>query len=142
MTIKESYFHEKTLYTMKTRIISKMSRCSYHSYIQQLQRTELSKTDLYFKGDRIVSVLGDSDNLDEQINSMLDATENCSTRKNGQRFKAFICKVCGKEAEQTDLKRHIEAFHISGITHSCEVCGKISRSRRGLRIHTDREHNN
>ena len=96
----------------------------------------------FIKGDRIVSVLGDSDNLDEQINSMLDATENFSTRKNGQRFKAFICKVCGKEAEQTDLKRHIEAFHISGITHSCEVCGKISRSRRGLRIHTDREHNN
>ena len=90
--------------------------------IQQLQRTELTKTDLSFKGDRIVSVLGDSDNLDEQINSMLDATENFSTRKNGQRFKVFICKVCGKEAEQTDLKRHIEAFHISGITHSCEVC--------------------
>ena len=69
---------------------------------QQLQRTKLSKTDLSFiKGDRIVSVLGDSDNLDEQINSMLDATENFSREKMGKDLRrSFVKFVERKQNKQ------------------------------------------
>ena len=40
----------------------------------------------------------ETDQLDEQIKSMMDPTENFITTQNGQRFRAFNCKVCGKEA--------------------------------------------
>ena len=84
----------------------------------------------------------ESDQLDEQINSMLDSTESFITRKSGQRTKAFICKVCGKESEYTDMKRHIEAHHLTNVSHSCDICGKASRSKNGLRQHIARAHNN
>ena len=84
--------------------------------------------------------------LDEQIKSIMDSSENFITRKNGKQFRAFICKVCGKEAEDFDVRRHIEARHLANISHSCDhsrvLCGKISRSRHGLRQHTDKEHTN
>ena len=81
-----------------------------------------------------------SDELDEQIKSMMDSTENFITRTNGRRNRAFTCKVCGKEAEYMDVWRHIEANHLTTISHSCDVCGKTSRSRNGLRQHTLTEH--
>ena len=86
------------------------------------------------------SVNSESDQLDEQIKSMMDSTENVITRTNGLKNRAFICKVCGKEAQYMDVRRHIEANHITNISHSCDICGKKSRSRNGLRQHTDKEH--
>ena len=131
-----------------------IKRESLYQETQQFRRAKLPNTDdvkLSFQTDKILSLVkstasDDSRQLDEQISSMMEATENFMTRKSGQRSKAFICKVCGKEAEFTDLKRHIESVHISGMTHSCEICGKISRSKCGLRrhqlTHNDREHSN
>ena len=78
--------------------------------------------------------------LDEKIKSMMDPSGNVLTRKNGKQLNAFICKVCGKEAEDYDVRRHIEANHLTNISHSCDICGKTSRSRNGLRQHTDKEH--
>ena len=84
----------------------------------------------------------ESDQLDEQINSMMDSTENFITRKSGQRYKAFICKACGKEGERIDMMRHIEAHHLTNVSHSCDICGKASRSKNGLRQHTATVHRN
>ena len=116
---------------------------------QKLKRTEQSKTDINTSSqtDKTLSLVkstvsDDSTQLDEQINSLIEDTEHFLTRKSGQRNKAFICKVCKKEAEFTDLKRHIESYHVNGMTHSCEICGKTSRSRRGLTRHNGREHSN
>ena len=96
-----------------------------------------------YESGRTVSLeTSESGQLDEQINSMMESTEKIITRRNGLQRKAFICKVCGKEGEHTDMRRHIEAHHITDISHSCDICGKTSRSRNGLRRHTDREHKN
>ena len=84
-------------------------------------------------------VVADLTQLDEQIRSMMDETENFITRPNGQKRKAFICRVCEKELGFSDMTRHIEAIHITGVTHSCDICGNISRSRNSLRQHVDRE---
>ena len=84
----------------------------------------------------------ESDQLDEQIKSMMNPTDNFLTRKNGMKKKVFICKVCGKEGEDFDVRRHIEAIHLTNISHSCDICGKTSRSRNGLRLHIDRKHKN
>ena len=86
------------------------------------------------------TVTADPDQLDEQIDSMMEATENFVTRRCGTRQKAFLCNVCGKLDGRTDLKRHIESAHITAITHSCEICGKTSKSRKILRQHKLREH--
>ena len=84
--------------------------------------------------------VADLNHLDEQIRSMMDETENFVTRPNGEKRKAFICKLCGKELGFSDMTRHIEANHITGVAHSCDICGKVSRSRNGLSLHVSREH--
>ena len=86
----------------------------------------------------LVSV--ESHQLDEQIKSMMTMTENKVTL-GGREQKAYSCNVCGKEGHGANIKTHIESNHIeSNITHSCDVCGKISRSRNGLRLHKAKEH--
>ena len=97
------------------------------------------------QAERTVSVVNtfanaESTELDQQIKSMMDSSGNFLTRTNGIRRPSFICKVCGKEGEGSDLKRHIEAIHLTSINHSCDICGKTSRSRNGLRQHIDKEH--
>ena len=52
------------------------------------------------------------------------------------------CNVCGKEAPFNDMRRHMETNHITGVSHSCSMCGKISRIRQALRMHKLRNHNN
>ena len=84
----------------------------------------------------------ESDQLDEIIKTMMDSTNGFITSANGQRKRASICKVCGKEAKDADVRRHIEAKHMNNISHSCDICGKISRSRNGLRQHVDKERKN
>ena len=79
------------------------------------------------------------DQLDKQIKSMMTRTEN--KVEPGNQRKPYACTVCGKEDWFSNIKSHIEANHIaSNISHSCDICGKISRSRHGLRLHKNKEH--
>ena len=79
--------------------------------------------------------------LDEQIKSMMEVSENMLTIGN-RTVRAKTCKVCGKEGQTANIMTHIESNHItaSNISHSCDICGKISRSRNGLRLHKAKEH--
>ena len=77
--------------------------------------------------------------LDEQIKSMMELSGNLVT-VGKETSKGSICKVCGKEGKSIDIKRHIEVNHITGVTHSCDICGKNSRSRHGLRQHKTSHH--
>ena len=88
-----------------------------------------------------LKVDADLQQLDEQIKSMMDFGENRISRK-GCQGRTRICKVCGKEGEVQNIKSHIEANHITGIEHPCELCGKISRSRNALRVHRATQHQN
>jgi len=87
------------------------------------------------------TVAADLQDLDEQINSMMEVSENLvgGSGIHGNR-KARVCKVCGKEGHQANIKAHIEANHITGASHPCNICGKTSRSRHGLRLHKTKEH--
>ena len=78
--------------------------------------------------------------LDEQIKSMMETNGNFITRTNGMRQRVLKCKVCGKEGEDFDVRRHVEANHLTKPSHSCDICGKTSKSRNGLRQHTEKEH--
>ena len=75
--------------------------------------------------------------LDEQVKTMMELSQN---KIESGKTRALICKVCGKEGERKSIRDHIEANHIEGISLPCHICGKISRSRQGLRKHKTYKH--
>ena len=86
----------------------------------------------------LVSV--EADQLDEQIKSLMTKTEKMMTSGNTNKA-VFACNQCGKEGQWQNIRTHIEANHIANnISHSCDICGKVSRSKDGLRKHKTKEH--
>ena len=77
--------------------------------------------------------------LNEQVKSMMEQSGNMIFVGKIPR-RARICKVCGKEGELGNIQKHIEANHISGANLPCDICGKFSRSRHGLRQHKTSNH--
>ena len=78
------------------------------------------------------TVTADLQDLEEQIKSMMEVSEHMDKYNNG---RAWICKVCGKEGKLGQIKIHIESNHITGVSHTCNICGKTSRSRNALGMH-------
>ena len=75
--------------------------------------------------------------LKEQIKTMMTTTDVRSA--DGKGYIA-TCNICGKEAPSRNMPGHIEANHITGVSHPCDLCGKVSRSRDALRMHKNRDH--
>ena len=78
--------------------------------------------------------------LDDQINSMMETNENINAQNGKNAKNGKICKVCGKEGQTQFIKRHIESNHITGVSHPCDLCGKMSRSRAALVVHKSTQH--
>merc|ERR1712129_560633 len=83
------------------------------------------------------TVAADLQDLDDKIKSMMMLSENHAGENRG---RARICKVCGKEGMMGDIKKHIEANHITRVSHNCNICGKTSRSRAALSMHKSTYH--
>ena len=77
------------------------------------------------------------ESLDQQVKSMMLVSENADPYKKG---RARICKVCGKEGSWGDIKKHIEANHIAGISIPCGLCGRSFKSRNSLSVHKSLNH--
>ena len=77
---------------------------------------------------------GDFQELEEKVMSMIEKGQKKIT-VGASTVTAFICKECGKEGMKTDIKRHIESFHVEGVSIPCNFCGAIFRSRKGLKSH-------
>ena len=90
----------------------------------------------------VALINGDVQLLDEQVKSMMGVSENLITIGNQTPRRSRICKVCGKEGSRANILTHIEANHIdtSDVSHSCDICGKSSRSRNALRVHKASQH--
>ena len=86
---------------------------------------------------QLVSV--DLQQLDDQIKSMMEPSGN-SIMIGQRKVKTLICKMCGKEGQKADMTRHIEANHITGLSHTCDICSKTCKSRDALRQHKYKEH--
>ena len=78
------------------------------------------------------TVIADNEDLDEKIRSMITRSDVSSGTSQG---KMATCKICGKEGPYKAMPRHVEANHITGVSHACDICGYTSRSRNGLRQH-------
>ena len=84
---------------------------------------------------------GEMQELDDQIKSMISNSE-ISLRSAGISGSGTVhtCNVCGKRGENSNIKRHIEANHITGFTHACDTCGHSTRSRHALSDHKRNSH--
>ena len=72
---------------------------------------------------------GDFKELDEKVNSMIEKNETLTPTRH-------MCKVCGKEcSHRSDIKKHIEAKHLEGLSIPCNFCEKTFRSRRTVYEH-------
>ena len=70
--------------------------------------------------------------LNQQIRSMMERGHNrVQTGSYGkiQERITRVCKVCGKEGRQNEIENHIEAKHITGLTHSCDICGNKAKTK-------------
>ena len=71
-----------------------------------------------------ISFSGELQDLDEHIKSMMVLGQNMTP--DGKK-KATACQVCGKEGYRTQIRDHIEANHVKGISVPCKLCEKIFR---------------
>ena len=79
---------------------------------------------------------GDLQELDAQVKSMW-----MIIKRDGK--SVYTCNVCAKEGTAfTNIRDHIEANHIQGISLPCNFCEKKFRSRASLRMHNSRDHKN
>merc|ERR1719319_1171740 len=83
------------------------------------------------------TVAANLQDLDDKIKSMMMFSENHAGKKSG---RARICKVCGKEGKKDHIVNHIEANHITGVSHTCIICGTVARSRAALAVHRSIKH--
>ena len=79
---------------------------------------------------------GDIDELEERVMSMIEKSEN--RLENQRHRREYVCKVCGKQGEIQQIKEHIEANHLKGISIPCNHCDKYFSSRASLRNHIAR----
>ena len=82
----------------------------------------------------------DLQHLDEQIRSMITKSD-IGYRSNTGSGKMASCNICGKEGPYKNMPQHIEANHITGVSHACDICGKVSRSKNALSMHKLNMHN-
>ena len=81
---------------------------------------------------------GDLQELDEKVISMMEKTDN----KNVHGQPIYQCTLCGKEGKNGQLKNHIEANHLEGVSIPCNLCQIMFRSKRGLTTHIYENHRN
>ena len=74
--------------------------------------------------------------LDNKSKSLMVKTAN----KNVGGKPLYKCTLCGKEAIIGNLKNHIEANHLEGISVPCNLCEKTFRSRASLAVHKHTNH--
>ena len=79
----------------------------------------------------------ESSELDEKIEFMMSRT--LKTTANG-RGKQYTCKVCGKEGQSINIKQHIEAMHVEGISIACNICHRLFKTRRVIKNHMQSIH--
>ena len=116
--------------------VSKANLESYNSSMEAKHSCEDVKDETV--SERSVSLPNQSlQELDTQIRSMMAPGKQIMV--NGKKAES-LCQACGKEGAYQTIKDHIEAHHIEGVSHSCNVCEKTFRSRPALYMHNKRNH--
>ena len=80
-----------------------------------------------------ISGFSDLSDFNQKLKSMMTFSENFVPGIRKER--ARICNICGKEDNLTNMKNHIEANHLNGLSIPCKVCGNVFKTRNSLRVH-------
>ena len=83
--------------------------------------------------------------LDQEVKSMMEKGQKVipnGKNPNGmpKQQRSYICKVCGKEGLSCEIKSHIEANHLEGLSIPCDPCNMTFSSRRSLTRHKHKFH--
>ena len=82
---------------------------------------------------------GDMKELDAKIETMMGRGENM-IQMGKKTIKAYVCQVCGKKGLRTNIKDHIEANHLAGISIPCSLCDTTCRSRHSYNVDNSHFH--
>jgi len=121
-----------SVFTMHTKFENIMEHSVEADALQDILTSKERKQMFMEENKEIYIALQVGEDLEEQIESMI---EPCEKVEGNRASVNKMCKVCGLKGQKTDIKRHIESHHISGVSHSCNICGSTSRTRDGLRAH-------
>jgi len=122
-----------SVFTMKTKLEKNMENGVVEvDALQDIFSSKERKQMFMEEGKESYISLQVGEDLEERIESMI---EPCEKVEGNRASVNKSCKVCGLKGQKTDIKRHIESHHISGVSHSCNICGSTSRTRDGLRAH-------
>ena len=95
---------------------------------EQLSLESLNETENYSAEESVaesdITVDTDMKDLEKQISLMIE-TDEIILPDSGR--MARRCKVCGKQGTNSIIRTHIESNHITGISHTCTFCKKVSR---------------
>jgi hypothetical protein len=121
--------HQKRNVNSKDFNISHDADLNEHDNIRRTKVED--KSEMAGKENFPLVSLNSSTSLDYQISSMMKKDDYSS---------AWTCTVCGKVSKKCNIEQHIEANHIEGGSHRCNICGKESRSRHALANHVYAQH--
>ena len=63
----------------------------------------------------------DLQELDAKVKTMMVRSQN---KISSGTHMAYICKICGKEGHSINIRDHIEANHLEGVSLPCDLCEK------------------
>ena len=131
---------EEVAFPEKSTIGQKRSPSTIYSK-QALPNSEKQPLNNTFDDTRVAlvddKINAELKDLDDQIKSMITNSDISGGPGNG---KMASCNVCGKQGPYNAMPRHVEGNHIIGVTHSCDLCGKVCRSRHALSQHIAGSH--
>jgi len=130
-TIKEPAPNKKTPKQMQSRNPRVAMASDIKSYVGKVE------SDPPLDGTVAVSDFtraADLQDLDEKIKSLMESTDRTISVGN-QKRALMVCKVCGKEGQLGNIQKHIESIHITGVSHTCDICGKVLRSKNAFFQH-------
>ena len=126
---KENQIHKK-----ETNI-SKVSGPFQANFTEETLSNEFDNVD---RSVALTSYSANVQELDQKCDSIIEKT----FEKTANGLQKYRCGVCGKEGtHRGDLKKHIEANHLEGVSIPCNSCEKTFRSRASLTMHNHNHHN-
>ena len=72
--------------------------------------------------------------IEEQIENMMERSANKIQNGKEKQIHCSICKICGKEARRSVIRRHIRTEHFL-FSEICNLCGMKFRSEAGRQKH-------
>ena len=130
----------ETLPQTETSRMPNYTRESKSNFKSEIRRaTEEKRDDMNLPSGTVALNGHQSGNLLELLHAsdqMLEKTD--SKMPNGKPM--YRCTACGKQGEKGNMRNHIEAAHMEGISLPCNTGGKVFRSRNMLSSHNRHSH--